>query len=51
MHVVHDDGSDQEIRACQAYVIESGHDAWVVGDEAVVRFEFDSRAAEEYAKG
>jgi hypothetical protein len=27
------------------------HDAWVVGDEAVVGFEFDSRTAEEYAKG
>jgi uncharacterized cupin superfamily protein len=51
MHVVHDDGTEQEIRAGQAYVIEPGHDAWVVGDEAVVGFEFDSRTAEEYAKG
>ena len=34
----------------QAYVIEPGHDAWVVGDEPVVSFEFDSRTAEEYAK-
>jgi hypothetical protein len=40
-----------EARAGQAYVIEPGHDAWVVGDEAVVGFEFDSRTAEEYAKG
>ena len=39
------------IRAGQAYVIEPGHDAWVVGDEAVVGFEFDSRTVEEYAKG
>jgi hypothetical protein len=51
MHVVHDDGSEQEIGAGQAYVIEPGHDAWVVGDEPVVGFEFDSRTAEEYAKG
>ena len=51
MHVVHEDGTEQEIRAGQAYVIETGHDAWVVGDEAVVGFEFDSRTAEEYAKG
>ena len=50
MHVVHDDGTEQEIRAGQAYVIEPGHYAWVVGDEAVVGFEFDSRTAEEYAK-
>jgi hypothetical protein len=33
------------------YVIEPGHDAWVVGDEPVAGFEFDSRTAEEYAKG
>ena len=51
MHVVHDDGTEQEIRAGQAYVIEPGHDAWVVGDEPVVGFEFEARTAEEYAKG
>jgi hypothetical protein len=51
MNVVHDDGTEQEIRAGQAYVIEPGHDAWVVGDEPVVGFEFESRTAEGYAKG
>jgi hypothetical protein len=51
MHVVHDDGTEQEIGEGQAYVIEPGHDAWVVGDEPVVGFEFESRTAEEYAKG
>ena len=51
MHVVHDDATEQEIRPGQAYVIDPGHDAWVVGDEAVVGFEFDSRTAKEYAKG
>jgi hypothetical protein len=51
MHVVHEDGTEQEIRPGQSYVIEPGHDAWVVGEEAVVGFEFDSRTAEEYAKG
>jgi hypothetical protein len=30
--------------------IEPGHDAWVVGDEAFVGFEFEPSAAEEYAK-
>jgi hypothetical protein len=50
MHVVHDDGTEQEIGPGHAYVIEPGHDAWVVGDEPVVGFEFESRAAEEYAK-
>ena len=50
MHVLHDDGTEQEIGPGQAYTIDPGHDAWVVGDEAVVGFEFDSKAAEEYAK-
>jgi hypothetical protein len=51
MRVVHDDGTEQEIGAGQAYVIEPGHDAWVVGNDPVVGFEFESRTAEEYAKG
>jgi hypothetical protein len=51
MHVVHDDGTEQEITPGNAYVIEPGHDAWVVGDEPVLGFEFESRAAEEFAKG
>jgi hypothetical protein len=50
MHVVHDDGTEQEIGPGQAYVIDAGHDAWVVGDEPVVGFEFESRAAEEFAR-
>jgi hypothetical protein len=51
MHVVHDDGTEQEIGAGQACMIEPGHDAWVVGAEPVVSLEFESRTAEEYAKG
>jgi hypothetical protein len=49
--VVHDDGTEQEIGPGQTYVIESGHDAWVVGSEPVVGFEFQSRTAEEFARG
>ena len=33
-----------------AYVIEPGHDAWVVGSEVFVGFEFDSKAAETFAR-
>ncbi|MFL5961030.1 MAG: cupin domain-containing protein [Gaiellaceae bacterium] len=51
MGVRHEDGTEQEIASGNAYVIEPGHDAWVVGDEPVVGYEFDSRTAEEYAKG
>ena len=50
MRVVHDDGTEQHITAGNAYVIEPGHEAWVVGDEAVEGFEFESKTAEEYAK-
>ncbi|MFH0750243.1 MAG: cupin domain-containing protein [Chloroflexota bacterium] len=49
MHVVHQDGSEGEVGPADAYVIEPGHDAWVVGDEATILFEFQS--AEAYAKG
>jgi hypothetical protein len=34
----------------QAYVIEPGHDAWVIGDERFVALEFESRSAEQYAR-
>jgi hypothetical protein len=50
LHVTHEDGTEQEIGAGDAYVIEPGHDAWVVGDERFVGFEFESRSAEEYAR-
>jgi hypothetical protein len=49
MRIAHDDGTEQEITSGQAYVIEPGHNAWVVGDEPFVGFEFESRSAEEYA--
>jgi mannose-6-phosphate isomerase-like protein (cupin superfamily) len=49
--IKHEDGTEVEIGPGDAYVIEPGHDAWVVGDEGFVGFEFESRSAEEYAKG
>jgi hypothetical protein len=51
IHVSHEDGTEGEIGPGEAYVIEPGHDAWVVGDEAFVGFEFETQSAEEYAKG
>jgi hypothetical protein len=50
LNVVHDDGTEQELGPGDAYVIEPGHDAWVIGDERFVGFEFESRSAEEYAR-
>jgi hypothetical protein len=50
MHVVHDDGTESDVNPGAAYVIEPGHDAWVVGDEPAVAFEFDSSTAQSFAK-
>lgn len=47
----HEDGTEVEIGTGQAYTIEPGHDAWVVGDERFVGYEFEQRTAEEFAKG
>jgi len=49
LRVRHEDGSEAELEPGQAYVIEPGHDAWVIGDAPFVGFEFES--AEEYARG
>lgn len=49
MHVVQDDGSEGEVGPGEAYVISPGHDAWVVGDEPVVAYEFDTHTAQTYA--
>jgi hypothetical protein len=45
----HDDGSTIEIGPGDAYVIEPGHEAWVVGDDTFVGLEFEPSAAESYA--
>ena len=43
------DGSEIEINAGDAYAVDPGHDAWVVGDEPWVGVDF-SPAMAEYAK-
>ena len=50
MHVAHEDGTELELGPGNAYEITPGHDAWVVGDERCIAFEFESRAAEDYAR-
>jgi quercetin dioxygenase-like cupin family protein len=50
MRVTHDDGTVLELEPGDAYVIEPGHDAEILGDERFVGFEFEQRAAEEYAR-
>ena len=49
IHVEHEDGTAGEVGPGEAYLIEPGHDAWVIGDEPFVGLEFKS--AGEYARG
>ncbi len=50
LHVVADDGTEADLVPGSAYRITPGHDAWVVGDEAVVGLEFESKTAETYGR-
>jgi hypothetical protein len=43
-------GSEVELGPGNTYIIEPGHDAWVVGDERFVGFEIEQQAAEDYAR-
>jgi len=36
----HDDGNEVNYKAGDAYSVAPGHDAWVVGEEPVVAYEF-----------
>jgi hypothetical protein len=51
MRAVDADGGEVEIGAGDAYVIQPGHDAWVVGDEPFVAHEFETTTAESWASG
>jgi hypothetical protein len=50
LHIVHEDGSEVDAGPGDAYVVEPGHNAWVVGDEPFVAFEFESTTAGGYAE-
>jgi hypothetical protein len=50
LHVKHDDGTEIDLVPGDAYTIQPGHDAWVVGNEAFVALEFQSETAETFAK-
>jgi hypothetical protein len=49
LHVMAADGAEYDVGPGTAYVIEPGHDAWVVGDGTVVAYEFDAMTAARYA--
>jgi len=48
LHVVMDDGTERDVKACEMALIPPGHDAWVVGDEPVIVVDFQGMV--EYAK-
>src|SRR5205085_522106 len=50
IHVASNDGSEVDLGPGDAYRLDPGHDAWVVGDEPVISLEFESKTAETYAK-
>jgi hypothetical protein len=50
MHIVQEDGTEGDAGPGDAYVIEPGHDAWIVGDEPFVGYEFESSTAGTYAR-
>jgi len=50
MHLAHDDGTELDIVPGGAYLIEPGHDAWVVGDEPFVVFEFEGTSIDTFAE-
>jgi hypothetical protein len=42
LHIAMDDGSEMDVGPGDAFVIPPGHDAWVVGNEPFVGFDFSS---------
>lgn len=50
MHIRMDEGGEQEVGPGDVFVCTPGHDAWVVGDEQVVVYDFQGQTAREYAK-
>ena len=50
MKVVTDDRSETDLGPGDAYVIEPGHDAWIVGDEPFVGVDVSVETVEAFAK-
>lgn len=45
LHVKSNDGSEEEYKAGDVWLIQPGHDAWVVGNDKVVALDFAPTAA------
>ncbi len=51
IHIASTDGTELYLGPGDAYRIDPGHDAWVLGDEPFTALEFESQTAQTYAKG
>jgi hypothetical protein len=47
---MHEDGTVAEFGPGEAYVIEPGHDAEILGSDTFVGYEFEPHAAEGFAR-
>ncbi|MCF3177766.1 cupin domain-containing protein [Streptomyces sioyaensis] len=50
MRIRMNDGAESEVGPGDVFVCPAGHDAWVVGDEQVVVYDFAGGMATEYGK-
>ena len=50
LHVEHRGKSAADLGPSDVYVIDPGHDAWVLGDEPFVGVEFDNLVASTFAR-
>ncbi len=46
LHIAGDDGAEADLGPGDAYRVDPGHDAWVLGDEPLVALEFESSTVE-----
>ena len=51
LHIAADDGAEADLGPGDAYRIDPGHDAWVIGDDPLVAVEFESKTAETDTRG
>ncbi len=49
LHVRMDDGTEVDLEPGEFFVCEPGHDAWTLGDEPCIAFDFSAQIAD-YAK-
>lgn len=50
LHIRMNDGAETEVGPGEVFVCSPGHDAWTVGDEPCVTYDFAGQTATDYAK-